>query len=165
MAPRFLIAAAALPAIVACEPAGLTDGGTLTASIGGSTFRLTVSASDATRQRGLGGVTAIPADGGMVFAFTDAAVRGFWMKDCLVDMDIIYLDPLGFVTAIHTMRKEPPRRADESLRAYEARLPRYGSVTPAQFVIELRAGRARELGLQTSQKLQVDLAALRAVAR
>lgn len=165
MAPRFMIAALAPAALVACEPAGVVDGGTFRTTISGAPFALKVAVSDGTRQRGLGGVTEIPSDGGMVFAFPDTEVRGFWMKDCLVSMDIVYLDPLGFVTAIHTMRKEPPRRPDESQRAYEARLPRYSSVSPAQFAVELREGRARELGLRTSQKLPIDLAALKAAVR
>jgi uncharacterized membrane protein (UPF0127 family) len=167
MAPRFLtaLAAAACLACASCEPASPADGGTWRTSIGGKDFSLTVSASDATRTRGLGGAASIPDDGGMVFVFPNAEMRGFWMKDCLVDMDIVYLDPLGYVTAIHTMRKEPPRRNDESPFVYESRLPRYSSVLPAQFAIELRAGRAAELGLRTSQKVKIDAAALKAALR
>lgn len=166
MAPRFLIASLPVAfACVACEPGGLQDGGTWTTTIAGKPFALKVSASDATRQRGLSGVADIPVDGGMVFVFPNADMRGFWMVDCLVDMDIVYLDPLGYVTAIYTMRKEPPQRQGEPRGAYEARLPRYSSVRPAQFAIELRAGRAAELGLRTSQKVPVDAEALKAALR
>lgn len=166
MAPRFLTAA--LPVAIlcaACDPAGTKDGGTWATTIGGKPFALTVSASDATRTRGLSGVASIADDGGMVFVFPDAQMRGFWMVDCIVDMDIVYLDPLGYVTAIHTMRKEAPQRQGESRGAYEARLPRYSSVLPAQYAIELRAGRAAELGLRTSQKVTLDTAALKAALR
>jgi uncharacterized membrane protein (UPF0127 family) len=69
------------------------------------------------------------------------------------------------VTAIHTMRMEPPKRPDESDFAYEERLPRYSSVLPSQFVIELRSGRAAELGLKTQQKIELDRDALVAAAR
>ena len=167
MAPRFLTitAVAACIACAACDPAPLEDGGTWRTSIAGKPFALTVSASEPRRARGLGGVTDIPVDGGMVFVFPNAEMRGFWMKDCVIDMDIVYLDPMGYVTAIHTMRKEPPRGANEPQLAYEARLPRYSSLLPAQYAIELRAGRAKELGLRTSQKVQVDAAALKAALR
>ncbi|MFO0007464.1 MAG: DUF192 domain-containing protein [bacterium] len=124
-----------------------------------------MSASDPSRQRGLGGVERIADDGGMIFVFPDVQMRGFWMKDCLTDMDIVYLDHLGYVTAVHTMRKELPRGAEEPQSIYEARLPRYSSLLPAQYAIELRAGRAKELGLRTSQKVQVDAAALKAALR
>ena len=167
MAPRFLtsFAAAACVACAACEPASLTDGGTWRTQIAGKPFALTVSASDATRTRGLGGVARIEEDGGMVFVFPNSEMRGFWMKDCVTDMDIVYLDPLGYVTAIHTMRKEPPRGPSESAFAYESRLPRYTSLLPAQYAIELRAGRAAELGLRTSQKVAIDEKALKAALR
>ena len=143
----------------------MQDGGIWSTTIAGKPFGLKVSASNPTRMRGLGGVTDIPADGGMVFVFPGAEMRGFWMVDCLVDMDIVYLDPLGYVTAIHTMRKEPPQRDGEPRAAYEARLPRYSSVLPAQYAIELRAGRAAELGLRTSQKVPLDTEALKAALR
>jgi uncharacterized membrane protein (UPF0127 family) len=87
------------------------------------------------------------------------------MKDCVIDMDIVYLDPLGYVTAMHTMTKQPPKGADESQIAYEQRLVRYSSVSPAQYVIELRAGRAKELGIKTSQKIALDAPALKAALR
>lgn len=165
MAPRFLIAVLPAVACVACEPAALTDGGAWKTTIAGQPFTLKVSSSDATRTRGLGGVADIPADGGMVFVFANSEMRGFWMKDCVTDMDIVYLDPMGYVTAIHTMRKEPLRREGESQFAYEARLPRYSSVSPAQYAIELRAGRAAELKLKTSQKVAIDAKALKAALR
>lgn len=149
----------------ACEDTKVKDRGVYDLTIAGAPFHLTVSCGDETRQRGLGGVTDIPVDGGMVFIFPSADMRGFWMKDCVIDMDIVYLDPLGYITAIHTMTKQPPRGAQEPQANYEARLARYSSVMPAQFAIELRAGRAKELGLKTSQKIAIDTASLKAAAR
>jgi uncharacterized membrane protein (UPF0127 family) len=166
LAARAVTALAALAAafLAACDDR-VADRGTYVATIAGQRFSLTVSASDATRQRGLGGVADIPADGGMIFVFPDCRMRGFWMKDCVTDMDIVYLDALGYVTATHTMRMEPPRRPGEDPLAYEARLPRYSSVMPSQFVIELRKGRVAELGLGTQQKIELDREALTAAAR
>jgi len=166
MHPRFtVLALATAAACAACDSSALKDGGTWDTTIAGAPFHLTVRSSDPTRQRGLGAVADIPKDGGMVFVFPDSAMRGFWMKDCITDMDIIYLDPMGFVTAIHTMTKQPLRGADESQTTYEGRLKRYSSVTPAQYAIELRAGRANELKIKTSQKLPIDAAALKAAIR
>lgn len=141
------------------------DGGTYAIEIAGKPFNLKVSSSDATRTRGLGGVATIAEDGGMIFIFPDSKLRRFWMKDCIVDMDIVYLDPRGFITAIHTMTKEPLRAEGETEAAYEARLPGYTSIAPAQFAIELRKGRAAELGLKTQQKIAFDAPALRSTAQ
>ncbi len=175
MAPRFmntgnpflpLAAAVACTATLAgCGATAVHDGGTYQVELAGKPFTLTVSSSDATRERGFGGATSIPENGGMIFIFPDAQVRKFWMKDCLIDMDIVYLDPLGYITKIYTMKWEPPQGADESDEDYGRRLPGYTSLTPAQYVIELRAGRAKELGLAPAQKIKLDHDALRAAAQ
>ena len=168
MAARFLTVPALSAIVIACTACGTEapkDGGTWDTTISGKPFRLTVASSDASRQKGLGGVKDIPADGGMVFVFPDAQLRAFWMIDCLVDMDIVYLDPLGYVTAVRTMKKESPRHEGEPQADYEARLPRYSSVSPAQYVIELRAGRAAELGIKAQQKIAIDAQALKAALR
>lgn len=141
------------------------DGDLYAMEIAGQPFKLKVSCSDATRTRGLGGVTTIAEDGGMIFIFPDSQVRRFWMKDCVVDMDIVFLDPLGIITAIHTMTVEPPRGESEPLPSYEQRLKGYSSIQPAQFAIELRKGRAAELGLKQFQKLPFDTKSLRTIAK
>lgn len=166
-----LMAVLALPSVAlvatlpGCGAELPKDGGMYAMEIAGKPFTLKVSCSDATRQRGLGGVTSIADDGGMIFIFPSSALRRFWMKDCVVDMDIVFLDPLGFITAVHTMSAEPLKGPDETEAAYEARLRGYSSVAPAQFAIELRKGRAAELGLKPAQRIPLDAKTLRAVAQ
>ncbi len=133
--------------------------------LAGRAFTLEVAADEPTRARGLGGRESIPADGGMLFIFPDAVVRSFWMRDCLVDIDIMFLDPRGRITAVHRMTPEPPRRDDETEAAYLRRLRNYASVYPAQFAIELRAGSLDALGLRVDQKVELDLTRLKAMAR
>lgn len=133
--------------------------------IGGEPFDLEVARDDAARILGLKHRTEIPADGGMLFIFADSQVRSFWMADCLVPMDLIFLDPQGRVTATHRMSVEPPRREDETLDAYERRIARYGSVYPAQFAIELRAGSVERLGIRFDERIELDLRRLKALAR
>lgn len=69
------------------------------------------------------------------------------MRDCPIDIDIIFLDPSGRITAMHHMPAEPPRDPETepetgvpSTDKYEQRLKRYPSRYPAQFVIELAGG-------------------------
>ena len=138
--------------------------GTEQVVIAGQPYQLEMARDDATRTKGLMGRTEIASDGGMLFIFPTSQVRSFWMGYCLVDMDIMFLDPNGRVTAIHTMKIEDPRRDDESESDYSARLAGYSSVYSAQFVIELRAGSITQLGVRVDDKIELDLARLKAMA-
>jgi uncharacterized membrane protein (UPF0127 family) len=137
---------------------------TVDLQIGGETFHLEVAADHESRARGLSKRATIPPDGGMVFLYRDARELGYWMIDCLTDMDGIYLDPDGRITALHEMKREPPRRAGESQGAYERRLPRYTSGGPSPVAIELAPGTARRLGLRRGDRLDLDMGALRSLA-
>jgi uncharacterized membrane protein (UPF0127 family) len=124
--------------------------------LGGVSHRLELAADPATRERGLMGRSEIAATGGMLFVFPDDAPRQFWMRDCLVDIDLAFLDRRGRVVAVHRMKAEPPRQPGESEEQYLGRLRGYPSFAPARFAIELRAGTlvARRLSVGD----QVDLA-------
>ena len=76
----------------------------------------------------------------------------------------MFLDPNGRVTATHTMKTEDPRRENESELAYSARLADYPSVYATQFAIELRAGSIERLGVNVDDKIELDLARLKAMA-
>jgi uncharacterized membrane protein (UPF0127 family) len=171
-----LVAGFALVSAPACEQPPPAAGASATSeskpglpveklAVGGETFTVRLALDDASRQRGLGGVAELKSDEGMLFAFPDAQQRFFWMKDCLIDLDIAFVDPFGFVTAVHTMRKEDPRRADESIPAYESRLARYRSLSPAQFALELAPGTFERLGIKRGSKLELDLPRLKAAAK
>jgi uncharacterized membrane protein (UPF0127 family) len=149
--------------LAACGPGGV--GETEKVTIGERTFTLKTAIDVKSREKGLGTVTEIPADGGMIFVFPDAQPRSFWMKDCLIDLDIAFLDPFGIVTAVHTMPKEPARAQGESVTAYEARLKKYPSGAPAQFAIELRPGTFEQLKIKRGSKITLDLERLKAAAK
>jgi uncharacterized membrane protein (UPF0127 family) len=134
-------------------------------TVGGSVFTVKLALDDASRQRGLGGVSELKSDEGMLFVFPDPQQRFFWMKDCLIDIDIAFIDPFGFVTATHTMAKEELRRPDEPMSAYEARLVRYRSLSPAQFALELAPGTFEKLGIKRGSKIELDLPRLKAAAK
>ena len=138
--------------------------GTIPIAINGEVFHMRPATDFEARKKGLGGVDSLGPQEGMIFIFPDSRVRSFWMDGCTIDLDIAYLDPLGIITSIHTMPAEPLRGPQESREAYEARLARYSSINPAQFAIELQAGRMAQLGLQPHQKLELDLNSLKALA-
>lgn len=101
----------------------------------------------------------------MLFVFPRPGQQRFWMAYCLVDIDLIFLDAHGRVTAAHRMKVEPARREDESEIAYQTRLRGYPSVYPAQFAIELASGSIDRLGIRVEQKIELDVERLKALAR
>lgn len=133
--------------------------------IGGETFTLEVRRDDEGRAAGMMGWTEVPDHEGLIFVFPDAAVRRFWMKNCLIDIDVIYLDGRGRITATYTMRAETPQADDETDSAYQARLLGYSSRLPSQFAIELRAGSIDRLDLRIEQSIDLDLDRLKSTAR
>ncbi len=133
--------------------------------IDGHRFTLDLAVDDAARIQGLKGRTEIDAERGMLFVFTTSQVQSFWMADCLMDIDIIFVDPQGRITAMHRMKRESPRRSDETQGTYEGRLRRYSSNYPAQFAIELQGGWLDRLDLAVDTKLDLDPTRLKALAR
>lgn len=81
-----------------------------------------------------------------VFPRRQVGIQSFVMRDCLVDIDIIFLDPKLRITQTHEMKVEPPRQPHERVTPnpdrdpYYRRLKRYSSKFPAQFAIELKGG-------------------------
>ena len=142
---------------------GQSISGTEQVIIAGELFHLDVASDDSTRTKGLMGRTEIASDGGMLFIFPTSQVRSFWMGYCLVDIDVMFLDPYGRVTAIHTMNIEEPREETETEVAYKARMPSYTSVYATQFAIELRAGSIERLGVAVDDKIELDVARLKAM--
>tara|TARA_R110000782_G_scaffold13976_20_gene41033 strand:+ start:10066 stop:10575 length:510 start_codon:yes stop_codon:yes gene_type:complete len=125
-------------------------------TIDGRDFTLELVADQATREKGLGGVESIPENGGMLFSFPDSQIRQFVMRDCLVPIDIIFLDSDGRIVAMHHMPVEEPRGADETALQYERRLKRYSSRFNARYAIELQGGMLDELDLQSGQQIRLD---------
>ncbi|MCL4686057.1 DUF192 domain-containing protein [Myxococcota bacterium] len=150
-----LALALALPlASAAVAQSGLS---TIPVQIAGESFRLELAADTETMFRGLGGRTQIPVRGGMLFAYPAPRSLAFVMRDCLVPIDIAFLAADGRVLNLHTMRVEPPRGDDESVAAYEARLPSYRSSGPAQYGVEVAGGLLDELGVRPGDRIEFEL--------
>jgi uncharacterized membrane protein (UPF0127 family) len=139
--------------------------------IGGERLHLEIAADERTRMKGLSGRTHIERDGGMLFVFPAPGQLSFVMRDCLVDIDILFLDGAGRVVSMHEMKAEAPRGPGEGSpgdlanAAYDRRLRKYPSRFRAQFAIEIRGGRLRELGVQEGDLVRMDVGALKALAK
>jgi uncharacterized membrane protein (UPF0127 family) len=136
-----------------------------TVTLGARPFELEVAATPKSVERGMSRRTDIPDGTGMIFVFPSKRILSFWMIDCLVDIDVAYLDRTGKVVSTYTMKVEPPQGAGESREAYTTRLKRYPSAEEAVFAIEVRAGLLEKLGVKPGTAVKVDYAKLRSHLR
>jgi uncharacterized protein len=113
----------------------------------GERFIVEIAADEATRAQGLMFRDEIADDRGMFFIFPDQRPRSFWMKNTRIPLDIIYLDRDLRVVSISA--DTPP------CRSRSGRCPNYPSAGPAQYVLEINAGRAAELGLAPGDRVEV----------
>jgi len=167
LAPLALAAAGllAMPLLASCSGAPANAPQSIDVTVGGKTFRCKPALDPAAREQGLGGVTSIAPDEGMLFAFPDSDERTFWMRRCLIGLDIAFIDPQGFVTAVHTMPNEPLQAAGEDESAYLERLARYPSGGKAQYALEVAPGALAPLGVHRGSRAEFDRDALKPFIR
>ena len=170
------VAAVTVLGLRGCDETAAGD--TALVRIAGKPFHLELALDGKTRFQGLSGRTHIEPDGGKLFVFTSPIVTGFVMRDCPIPIDVIYLDQTGRIVAMHEMQPEPPRTEEEKKlspperfpnapdwqwtnEAYESRLRQYPSRYATQFVIELRGGTYRTLGVKEGDKVDLDIEGLK----
>jgi len=104
------------------------------------------------RAKGLMGREFMADDEGMLFVYPDQepypAEVSFWMKDCLIPIDVIFISRQGEIISIHEMEPPPAGMPDKDLEAYP-------SGGPVQFAIEVRGGLAEELGLKVGDLIEL----------
>ncbi len=101
--------------------------------------RVEIAATNVERERGLMGRATLPDDRGMLFVYPRPGLRRFWMKDCEIGLDIVWIDAGGQVVDVATL---PP-----GLGLPDAEIPEHACATPVPYVLELRAGWMRSRGL------------------
>lgn len=130
----------------------------------GEPFDVELASTIESRGRGMGGRKTFPAGTAMLFVNPGDRVRRYWMKNCLVDIDVAFIDRFGRITAMHRMPAEPPRRPRESTASYQARLQGYPSRRPARYALELPPGDLDRLGFRVGDVLPMPHAPLQATA-
>jgi uncharacterized protein len=81
---------------------------------------------------------SIPRTYGMLFIYPEEDIRGFWMKNTWIPLDLIFLNRNRQVVDMFV--NVPPCGADPC--------PSYVSKVPAQYVLEIRGDLSRELKLK-----------------
>jgi hypothetical protein len=121
---------------------------TAKAEIDGEVIELEVAKTPEQQALGLMFRESLPAKRGMLFPFKPAKITQFWMVNCLISLDMIFLRD-GQIQAI-AANVPPCNTAPQDC-------PIYGpSSTLIDQVIELRGGRAAELDLQPGDRLKVE---------
>jgi hypothetical protein len=91
---------------------------------------------------------SLAPEAGMLFVFKDSGLKSFWMKNTIIDLDMVFLDAgLKVVRVFHRVpRSRPGLPEDEIARAS----------APASCVLELAAGAARAHGLKPGSVIKIS---------
>lgn len=96
--------------------------------LGKQEVTVTIADTPLLREKGLSGRKALASNEGMLFVFSEPGFHGFWMKDMLFSIDIIWFD-------------QNRRIVDVWERATPASYPKvFTPRVSAQFVLEVPAG-------------------------
>ena len=110
--------------------------------VGDRDLSVQVVRTAADQARGLGGITSLPWDEGMLFVFSHADSQTFWMKGMVMPIDIIWIAG-DRVVGIEKSVPLPEAGAEGQGLAL------YPSPEPVDRVLEVRSGFADRYGLQT----------------
>jgi uncharacterized membrane protein (UPF0127 family) len=95
------------------------------------------------QEQGLMFVEDLPDDRGMLFIYDADNIRPFWMKNCKISLDFIWLAADGTVVDITV--DAPPCPGDPC--------PTYQSSAPSRYNLEVRGGLASEHGLKPGDRV------------
>ena len=127
------LAAAATPWAVAVLPSG-------------AEFTLEIASDPAARARGYMGRQVVGPRDGMLFVFERADRHAFWMKDCKVRLDILWLDEAFRVVDIAPERPPCPDGGE---------CPEVVPSGAARYVLEFAGGTSRREGLKTGDRIVI----------
>ena len=97
-------------------------------------FTVDVAATPAQQQRGLMFVHSLGPSRGMIFPFNPSQEVAFWMKNCFIPLDMVFIRSDGTIVRIAYAKPQD-----------ETPVP---SGEPIALVLEIRGGRAAELGIK-----------------
>lgn len=105
-----------------------------------TTLTLQVARTEPERNRGLMAYASLPPHTGMVFVFDSDGAVGFWMKDTLIPLDMIFVASDGVVRSVDAnVAVVSPDLPDAQIPIEEG---------TARYVIELNAGEAAADGIK-----------------
>lgn len=128
----------------------LLAGGGGTVAFRQTTFLAEVAATEQEKAKGLMYRQSLAKDRCMFFVYGEDGHHSIWMKNCLIALDVAWIDAEGRVveTAEHVPPCSPMRGDD---------CPTYGGKVPSRYFIEFQSGTLKRLGLKKGERLGWDL--------
>lgn len=111
-------------------------------------FRVDIADSPEEQSRGLMYVEYLAPDSGMLFVFPREDYHGFWMKNTLIPLDMVWMDSNKTVVFI---KKDAQPCAT-------AECPTINPGVQARYVLELNAGTVERIGLLVGGKAVFEIA-------
>ena len=113
---------------------------TIHSASGEHRFTVDVAATAEQQQLGLMFVRSLAPDRGMIFPYDPPQSVAFWMKHTLIPLDMIFIRADGTIARITTAKPldETPVPSGETIAA----------------VLEIRGGRAAELGVRSGDQVE-----------
>jgi uncharacterized membrane protein (UPF0127 family) len=118
---------------------------TAKAIIKGETIDLEIARSSEEQAIGLMYRRELASNRGMLFPFSEPIMAKFWMKNCLISLDMVFVRGDRVKNIAENV---PPCEKDPC--------PVYNAGTFVDKVIELRAGRAKELNLKKGDTIEIQ---------
>jgi len=114
---------------------------TVNTASGDVPFRVEIADTDEERERGLMFRTDLKDDSAMLFVFDDTRLVTMWMENTPSALDMLFLDESGRISAIR-----------ENAVPFSRDIISSGG--PVRFVVEVKAGTVRRLGLTIGDKVR-----------
>lgn len=102
-----------------------------------------VADTKSSRELGLSGRTKMKEHDGMLFIFDSPGRYGFWMKDMLFPLDIIWINQNGIVVEIE--RSATPESYPKT----------FMNTSPANYILEVNAGVAEKQGIFIGSRVKI----------
>ncbi len=102
-----------------------------------------VAATPVSRTRGLMWRKELAAGTGMLFIFPEDSVQGFWMKNTLLSLDMLFIDSKGRVVGI-IERAEPHSRVTRTVGL------------PSKYVLEVPGGWTQSVGVTKGSTVEFE---------
>jgi uncharacterized membrane protein (UPF0127 family) len=104
-------------------------------SKGDQHFTVEMALTPAQHEQGLMFRRSMAPDAGMLFVFPEVRPIGFWMKNTLIPLDMLFIADDGVIASIH----------ERAVPLSEANIP---SNAPVKAVLELNGGTVARLGIE-----------------
>lgn len=120
-------------------------------TVGTTGVMVQIANNDATRSKGLGGVTQMPPAQGMLFVFDSKQITpSFWMKDMQIPLDFIWISKNKVAEITANVPAPLPNTPDNQLKVYTPS-------EPIDYVLEVNSGFASKNNIKVGDSVILNL--------